>query len=715
MTARLLRIFTVSLLAWRSLTAGACLWEAPERWYMYTFGGPTFADYIAGENRRFWTAYCAPEEAQWWPSVSDYRESAERKNDSRMAAYLKALEEYSTVVALYDNDSWDYPTAAELAERRQRMDALRRECMAHSDDGTATADRWTLLAMRANMLLGDYAANVRLWETRGAGAQAGYVKERMRNVYANALLHTDRKIEAWNIYAAQNDRQSLVWSVRKYTNLAGIKALYAAHPDAPVHKYLLQKYVNNLQEVVDYYTDLEHLSASGADGAPYMETLADRWEANVGKAYPHIGEDYRKEIEDFVAFADNVAREGKTQAPCMWQTAAALCSYFIGAYTEARERIGRAMAMAGDREVKDMARRVRMLIATASDDIMTAEFRSFMATELQWLNAQIQGDADYELIHARNRILNLGLTKGYEQRRDMATAYMMRVYRDLADVPGEYAASTLINDIFPLKADDMKRFFDTLESPGADPLLRYVASQITLPADVRNDLLGTKLLQEGRWEEALVYLQQVDMDFLNKQAIAFYAARRDYRIPAWNGHQTAGDGNYEETQKDVALRSNVKVDFCRDMIRLTGAIASAPERRRDALKLEMAVALYQASRLGQCWYISQYGFTREGDRTPADTELAGRAVALLNECARSADARVKAAALFGLVYTAPDQWAETRFLWEDTGSRTTFDVKRASRQYALLRTLHNHLQAHPQANLTEISRCDVLRQWQAHR
>lgn len=719
MVTKTLKTFILGLLVLNVSQAYSCAWTAPERWHMYNFGAPVFSNYFQDENQKYWKEYCNPEEPFYWASMAAMKEVANAKKDAPMLSYLNALEQYMNVSDELSRDSWDYPTAEQLAKRKQTLGNILSACRQHKSG--QLADRWLLLEMRANMMLGNYSENVSLWRTRGEKASAGYVKEMMRNVYANALLNTGNKVDAWNIYAGQNDSQSLLWSARKYTNLAGIKELYDRYPDAPVHKFLLEKYVNSVQDVVDMYYDNLHRKIRNAEEMAYGSVLGTNWEEAYtyywheisGKAYAPIDKDYMKEINEFIAFSDSVANLKATVNPCMWETASALCSYFLGNYAQAKERIGNAMAMKADGDTKDMARRIRMLIATSSDDIASSEFKSFITQELAWLDGEIDNKGGNYLSNARDRILNLGLARNYEGQHNMDMARLVALCRNYVGAHKDYVLNSMMQNIYPNKSADIVKLFHTLKSPGEDPLARYVASRIVLPDDFKNDILGTKLLQEGKWEEALPYLKRVSMQYLNSQAIAFYAARRNYKIPAWNGFQTVNDNNYEETQKPVFLQRNVKVDFCNDMIRLANEAKSASQSRKDKIALEEAVALYQASRFGQCWYISQYGFSHYEEHPVAADELAGKAIARLYKLEKAADPKVRAAALFALVYAAPDKWkTET---WDWGSSKTNVLIHRTSVQYAAINRLNNFLTAQPSARLPEISRCDVIKQWRASR
>lgn len=715
-----LKVFITNILLLCAISAYACTWTAPERWYMFVFDTPSFGDHYSKENAAFWKKYSGSTDDYFWFNPYLIKEAAAKKGDKAMAEYVDALDMYLKSCNSYTYDAWEYPTAEQIAERERAMEQIL--ASARKRVSGPLSDRWLLLQMRANMMLKRYYDNIALWEKTGTKAPEGYVKEMMRNIYANALLNTGNKMEAWNIYADQNDDQSLLWSVRKFTNLAGIRQVYSLYPDAPVQKYLLRHYVNAIQEATDYYYDEELAKMDDELENNYTETLDEHLDFTFGEAYAKLDKDYLNEIKEFVAFADSVAAGGRISDPCMWKAASALSSYYIGDYAAARAAIDSAMAMPSSADTRDMARRIRMLIATSSDDIRSAEFKKWVAGELAWLDGRIAATGSRHLRNARDRILNLGLARNYEARKEPATARLMALCRDYLscsnrdDLSDRILISTMTGDLFPLNADEIKAVFDILQKPGDDALAQYASSTIKLSDDFKNDLIGTKLLQEGNWAQALPYLEKVSQAYLDRLPIAFYAARRDYMIPAWYGHQTVGDSDYEALAQPQNLKRNVKIDFCNDMLRLNSQLESSSGADRNKAALEMAGALFQASEFGQCWYLSQYGYSVYKAYPVSGSRLAAQAIGLLEECAMSADPKIKAEALFALSYIPDDEWQTATWVRDPRSGDYTREINlnHSSNKYKAFDRLNTFLKSNRSVMIPAISRCDELRQWRAY-
>ena len=716
MTVRHLKNFIISLSLICGLSASACAWVSPERWYMFEFDSPSYEKQYDDGNLGFWKQYRGGDDPMYWVDLDEMTEVAEKKGDVAMVQYLKALNDYQKAAGSCIPDRWSYPAKAEIAARDASLRNILAECRRHSSG--RYADRWLLLQMRANMLLCNYDANISLWETRGSQSAPGYIRDMMRNIYANALLNTGNKVGAWNIYADQNDSRSLVWSARKFTNLAGIKKLYADYPAAPVHQYLLKKYVNAIQDVVDMYDDQQHRRVEDAEyyaSTSLDENMAENLKYYLndiyGEAYAPIDKDYMAEIKDFTAFADSVAHLPATGDPCLWESASALCTYFLGHTSLAMIRIDNAMQMSGSPRVKEMARRIHMLISCSAGDINSPQFKKYITTELSWLDSSIKPEGTAGARNARDRILNLGLAKRYEAAGDRQMARLIAVYRDYINSDSAWRNSAMTAAIYPLSSKEMTVLFNILQHPGNDPLRQMVAAKVRLSSDLRNDLLGTKLLQEGQWAAAIPYLEKVSMAYVNSLPTAFYAARRDYKIPAWSRFQSVGDRDYEATQQPQHLTSNPKIDFCKHMLQLEDECKLATRAHKEKIALAQAAAMYQASRFGQCWYLSQYGYSAFEDKATRPGELAGRAIVLLNDCATSKDPAVRAAALFGLAYCAPDEWMTESFDWTGSEYVRHVAIHPNSKQYAAYSALNALVASDPQLRASVISRCDVLRQF----
>lgn len=686
--------FLISVLTALTLSANsfACGWSAPERYYMFCFCSHTYGNELEESSRKFWKDYTGED----WSSFNSQKKAAQKKGDSEMLAYIEKLEIYEGICRQL-RDTWEYPTEEQLAERKQNL--INIGVTADKYLRGKYSDRWALLKMRANMLQEKHQENISFWTNNANRIPQGAIKEHMRNIYAGALLHTGHKKEAYNIYAEQNDQQSLLWNVRKMTNLAGIKQLCEEDVNSPVLNYLVQTYVNEIQETLDYF------DSNNGDMSSYMNQMS--W----GEAYGKMSDDYMKEISDFVVFADNVAKAGGTKNPCMWESAAAIVSYYKKNYPQAKSYIDAAMQMKGTEATKQMARRVKILIEPKVNDIESAEFKKYITNELRWLDECMKKTKDIRVEHARERILNLGLSKEYAKRQDYNMSIALTALRDNCNLC--YGGNTFW-EMNKMKASQVEGFFNMLANP-SDELQRFCAEKLNpmISEDYKNDLLGTKYLAENNLTTALNYLNKVKQDFIDNQAISFYLAHRSYKTEAWKGFVKINAREYDDDWNHIVYHTgrNTKADFCRDVISLKNTYSTAAPTLRADIAYKLATYYYQASYKGQCWAITHYSYSVYGTQNPIEADFPKIATAYLKEAAQLGNSATKTKALFGLVGVAPDSWIKGEY---DSNYNLVWKVDRKSEQYAALVKLNNNLKT--ARNIPSfISKCDVIKKFRKRR
>lgn len=240
----------------------ACVSEGPtHNKYMFSvfrrdaMDGPA---YLADINQ-YWIDYCKGRIAAddydrtGYTFYNNHRSEvlkvAQAKGDQAMAAYLKLLNRYIDVCDLFTVDRWSYPTKEQLATRKQKALAILNAAKAYR--GTQLRQQYTLLQMRANMILGYDLANANLWNQQVKRFGKSCWREAMQNIYARTLYKSGKRLEACDQYALTNDMNSIKRVMGNYRNLAGIKSVYAQNPNSPALNYLVQDFVNNVQETLD--------------------------------------------------------------------------------------------------------------------------------------------------------------------------------------------------------------------------------------------------------------------------------------------------------------------------------------------------------------------------------------------------------------------------------------------------------------------------------
>lgn len=622
--------------------------------------------------------------AQWDTTSHPLIAAVRRKHDTERLDYLKNLALYQHSIATLHPQSWDYPTAEALTQARTQLAQV--GIAARGYRGRTLAAQYALLQARCAFEEKRYQDVVDLWKTTGKSLPDSPYKAWMRNLYAGALLRTGHRAEAVDIYAEQGDMQSLRWAVRDERNLAGIRRIYAENPNSPLLPYLVQDFVNNAQETLDQIRESgaevqdepdSWMRAIGRRVVGYTE--ADdfvRWAQKVvGEKRTRVPSmwlsaaallsAYHKDYTAALALIEAAQQADGTTL--MQSNARALRLYIVLRSTE-------GVLAAASAEVDE----VKWLTEMANRDEHMARVKDRIVYEILYPKFKQQGlhnaavavlgwnsDIKYRVEDTEEEQFAIAFPETYEPKwlTEMAeqNAHMARVKERIPyDVLfPRFKQQSLRNDsvtVFEWNNSTKPRvesseeghfayaygndYAQQLDTLSAEQTIDYVNYLNTSPnsrfealmldslshdRDYFNDLIGTHLLREGRFAEAIPYFELISLAFLNRQNIACYAACRSYKKERWFNNQSfIGDrynpnASYSRWRRTgpkadggeptpTSLLRNVKLDFCREMVQLEADFKAQPAgEARCATAYRLASALYQASYHGDCWFLSHYG------------------------------------------------------------------------------------------------------------
>lgn len=709
-------IFSVVPLA----DAVACAPEAPtHNAYMFSvFRRERMQSPFAEDMNNWWKAYAddlKSDASQYYRMKADTLQAiARQRGDRQMLEYMRWLDAYLEVSDGVSMDTWDYPTREELARRDSTLHAMLDAAQAYK--GRKMREQFALLTMRANMLLGRDKANMLYWTATASKLPRGVWRDMCRNIYARALLNSGLRRAACEVYAEQGDMRSISWCMRGYRNLAGIKKVYAEEPNSFTLLYLVQDFVNSLQETLDSYTDGQ------------VDTA---WVKDKGRR-PVFAADARA----FVGFVDGVLKEKKTASPCLWQSAAAMVQYLLADYQDAARRADEAVGMKGSRRMKDNARCIRLL-AQAATAPLGGDFSAWLTDEFRWLDRKIEEERGHSQAYSnhytdvKERIAYRVLVPRYHaaglhsvenalygMMEENKFEYLSQLYdKDMhMSWPDGYVSNlnySVWNEYFEMlsetPADSLAAYYSYLTSAKTDVFEHYVAQQVYMDKDYYNDLIGTRYIAEGRFADALTWLERVPLDYLEKQNISWYMANRAYTVPRWFVRQLPNDpdtdGPYLASPKE-----NLKVRYCNDMLQLQSEYNLAPEgEQKDIRAYELATRYYQASWYGDCWFLTHYGKSVLDSARDGELDFAKKARQLLAECKASSNLKIQYEALYALAYTDTDLWCTTEF--DDDYNPVTVPLP-ASSQYKALEALSKFIKEHPEEADEHATNCDVLKEFE---
>ncbi len=717
------RYLALGLLAVAFSTEGrACGSEISDHnYYMFSaFNRHKTAPSYLYDISAYWRAYTGTKEDNeldyYKYCKDDVMKTAQAKKDTEMQLYLRRLNAYIAACEKLNPDGWEYPTKQEKLNAQRMLTTLANATALYK--GSKLKNQYALLQMRLNMMRGLHEQNINYWNNTASKLPQTMWREAMQNIYARALWKTGKHQQGLDIYAEQGDMESIKALARNYRNLAGIQSIYLKNPNSQMLTYLVQDFVNNSQQTKDWQEkdelDKDEMQRIGAKVI------------------------YKKEALDFITFADKVIAEGKTHTPCLWRSATAMLHYLYGNHQEALKDSKEACTLDGTERMKDNARAIRLLALAKTYQGKDKESAQ-LVEEFKWLYGKVKEESNGEdlygnhYVEVQERIIyralhdtflrlskeskgkksqeykNMtnalhGMMDGYE--RDFSKGKSQEKYIDKYIYSSEYFVH-----LDSLSAQQLASYYAFLTSQHYDAFEQYVCETLYRNADFFKDLIGTKYLAEGNFGEAVKWLKDVPMKFINNQAISFYAGKRSYGKPFWFQRQKVNDEDVWSLENNYAqMKENPKLNFCQEMAQLIGQHnVSRKGEAKEKLAYELAVRYYQASCYGDCWYLAHYGKSVADSARVGEADFANIAIGYLKESKQSKDLKLRYHSLYALASIGIEPWYTTAY--DENYNEKTL-VQHQSAQYQAMLEWSQFRHEHPEAVDTYTTRCDILKQFE---
>ena len=706
------RFLVISIMALMLSVEGfACAGIGTHNYYLFSvFNREKMGQSLFTERLdAFWKNYTNGLVDEWrWHDKEIYA-YAQQKGDKDMVAYLDELKKYLDISDQMQ-ETWDYPTKEQLAERKQTLQNMIVKADAHRNGKMGV--QWRLLRMRANMVLGKHQDNLTYWHNVASQLSPSVYKDMMQNIYAGALMNTGNRIEACNEFARQGDMLSMKWGMRNYRNIAGIKTIYAENPNMAVLSYLVQDFVNNAQETLDSYTK---------DEKGEMIPVDDEWMRMVDARVAS-----KQDVDEFIGFAQKVLKEKKTDSPALWKAAIGELQYLYGHHDEAMKTLDEAVKMAGTKRMKDNARAIRLVASVGSKRFQKSSYQKWVVEEMRWLVTKSKEDGGYynHYREVMDRLIYTELSPRYEKMGDKNLANaLLALYENDSVMWGEQSESMPDNSWNPnysgyyyyelseLSADQLVDYYQWLKTKSKGELEAWAKQAVRMEDNYYLDLIGTRYMSEGKFDKAIDYLKNIPWSFLEGQNISYYMAHRDYSKPRWEGRQRFGKDEVTEGAHLATLSKNPKLDFCKDIVNMEAQLPVARQGVREDLAYKLATRYFQASVYGDCWYLTDYGWSSYIDTLSTKERLfVDKTIEYLNISKQSTDMQMRLKSLYALAYIPVEPWCDEDYDWQ-TGA-TTYLPLRDNHQYKALNELDHFLSIHKNISTPNyVSKCDVLKQF----
>lgn len=660
----------------------------------------------------------------------DILKVAKHKKDAGMLSYLGSLNAYLDACEKLNPNAWNYASKQERLQIQQSLTRLNKASKIYK--GTQLKSQYALLRFRTNMMKGFHQQNITYWKAIASRFPKSPWREAMRNIYARALWKTGKHHQTLEIYAEQGDMASIRVLARNYRNLAGIQSIYLKNPNSAMLTYLVQDFVNNCQQTID---------------SRNQNPINKEWIEEIGAKVI-----YQKEALSFITFANKVIAENKTQNPCLWRSATAMLHYLYGYQQEAWKESTEAITLDGTQRMKDNARAIRLLVSTRNVQV-DSDYPQYLVGEFKWLNEMAKGEStrakgenpknddftnpDIHYVEVKERVAYRALYNRFKTMADkakkedrqeagrnyesMATAmygmmdaYMRTFYKDQQDE--KYISRYLYSSEYAFRLDSLSAqqladYYRFITSSHQDAFEQYVCQSLYRNANFFKDMIGTKYLAEGNFGEAACWQKDVSLDFINNQAISFYAEKRSYAVPYWFNHQKVNDSDMWSIQGSYAhLKENPKWKFCQEMNQLIGQYNVTREgESREKLAYELATRYYQASCYGDCWYLTHYGKSVADSARTGEADFAAIAQDYLKISKQSSNLTLRYHSLYALSSIGIDPWFKITYdaNWEEQKL-----LQPQSAQYQAMMEWSKFCHQHPEIVDQHTTRCDVLKQFE---
>lgn len=691
----------------------ACLVEYPtHNYYMISYVNKSYDFNIFSEEiNYFWKEYTNGKYEEFplydRPGLEDY---IRQKGDNEMLDYLQCLNTYLDIC----NDiqySWEYPSEEDLQNRNFMLKNIKKKSLNYS--GSRLVPQYSLMLMRCNMLLGDWHENKTFWEQKGNKLPDSVFRKMMENIYAGALYRDGEIQKATAIYVSQGDQKSIKWSLNKYRNVDGIWSLYSQDPNSPLLPYLIEDFVNNVQESIDSHNDEESIINRGRKLVLSIECLP------------------------FYKIAEQVINDGVTENPCMWSTAEAMLYYLTGNQSQAEEISKRSLKLKGNSRVLDNCRCVNILIFSNNKTYI----HNTLHKDLKWLENKISTETSdsYCYSNAYERIMMKSLYPQFESEGNYKLALAtVGLYNEMVVLKDEYnyrspkydstmGVPSWNNDfdnefmnlyLYNISATQCSDYYNYIKSEHEDSLESYICSHVYKNEDFFNDLIGTKYISEGKFSQAIPYLEKVNLSYLCKLNYNAYM-NRDFTKERWFYRQF-NPLDIEGINNNKQFLSNPKIDYCNTIIETKDKFNKAKQtRKKELLAYKLANLYYQASYKGDCWWLTEYSYRTNAEKPNYNNELdfIKKAKDLLEFCSKSKNKDLRTKSLYALAFIPVDQWSDYELDYDDEGNIfTTYTIIHpSSKQYQYLDLLNSYFELHKDNCPDYISKCDVLHQFRKMR
>lgn len=536
------------------------------------------------------------------------------KNDREALEYIAYCLELGELVDEYQGNLWDYDTPSvdgfyNFIDRIEKVKTSK-----------TFKPRYDFLKIRAYGGAKDNEGVMKIWNKSGKKLQPSPLKTRMEGYVGGVLYREGNYVDALDYFAKTGDQNSILWCIEKLAGTDNLTQLYDHDPNSVAIPYIINDYINYLISYTDAGRKFNNTTFKRPDDY-YFEPMTSDEIA-----------DLRNQISQMSGLCKRVLSEGKTENPKMWTNALGVLQIIAGNENIGLETLKDAENLKDNEQSENNRRNLTLWALLLNSGKGNSNLDSEFANALVSFYKKVYNEAksvskDYSKTARENRENYISqATANYKFLYDFMNAEATSHYISIRQPERAMAFEALVASLPDLKyynydletfrynldkginLDDVKKFLAYAETnedsshinqnPVDKVLKPYAAANVNLI----NDIIGTRLMREGKFKQALPYLTEVDTKWIKTQPISPYLNRWFSSGEYYDFRRHTTRGNPEH----FYVNNNQKAEICSKFIEEIEEYNNLTGDAKARKALDLAALSHFASPLGDGWAISEY-------------------------------------------------------------------------------------------------------------
>lgn len=572
-----------------------------------------------------------------------------QKQDKEVVDFLvlaKHCEELRGIMA----DVWYYP-----AKNDSTINSLHKVVeIARSYKGSRFVGRYALQVVRALYTMGNYKDCSDYWELMESQLSDDVLKRMTKSYVAGAELKQGRTDMARKMYLEINDWRSVVCSIDV--------------------NYSYENRLSQLKIVCDLAPNCREAQRQAFEIIRANEIEID----DIGK------------LLEMNKLCLKMAKSEEVKEHSFWWYAASMCSILLNDDSMALRYVNRAIACSSDKENTERFKVLKIFLEAKLRPLGN-DYDSWLMKQIAWYEQKIRKD---KYVMERVDAMNYNLSDYYWNdmlRRVLLGAVCPKMVKGDQPVKALHVANVGDNMILKISEENdsnMSRkniigcdeeicnywdfrnaLFFLMDTIGVDNVVKYkqrldcprtafdhfMAQRSYHDNDYFNEIIGTQMLRNMRYEEAVDYFSKVSFEYEKQLNTRCYLNREPFK---WESYK-------------IVEQSDAKYNFARKMRNLERDIKSSREPNRKA-EMMMEFSLGLRNSFTNVWALTQYykgesinghgGSIYEWSESRLYCNALHRADYMESESFKmftDSEAAAKANAIFGRYWEIADNYSDT--------------------------------------------------------